>query len=476
MADKTIDLTSSFELRGKWWLPDNENHKVLGTLIFDPTGEFILELDGLLNQSRPFGSTDFMKPPVIHGITNKGKHCSLLKTFEHNINISSGFSSSKITVNLAIIGVLIPTLDSFSCRSVSLQYTNLDAWMGQHAFSDNHHFKGKNKSHSVTYKMPKPIKYSIPEINSTLTFESSYLSSIARHSRTLKHIESIRLRPKRKMPLEWFMLNAHHLRNLLSLLSTEKFFCKNFKLELKRQKFNKLGYKTIKVEGELIFCQGFYQKVKPLYIQEIPFSHPIVRRDFNNILSIWFKDHKLLEPVHDLFFGSMYNQMLGVEFQFLSLTQALESLHRRFHKGIYISQHQYDDEYKKALVAAIPVDARSDLRSSLKSRIQYGNDYSLRKRLNLMGKHLNKSTCQLIADNFQTFVNKVVDTRNYLTHYDPSSKSQAMSVYEMIEEAFSLRLLLTIYLFKRIGIQESMIVDVIREHRKFKKPQISSLT
>ena len=90
----------------------------------------------------------------------------------------------------------------------------------------------------------------------------------------------------------------------------------------------------------------------------------------------------------------------------------------------------------------------------------------------LMGRQLNSSSRQLIANDFKRFVTAVVDTRNHLTHYDPSPGADTMDTKEMIVATFSLRLLLTLYLFKRIGMQESAIAKVMKEHRRFQKPEI----
>ena len=329
------------------------------------------------------------------------------------------------------------------------------------------------RSFAVEYKEPKSVKYSVPSIQSTVTLESALTGNYGPCAGTLRHTESIRIRPRRRQPVVWFIEQAHHLRNLLSLLATERFFYTVFKVELGRRKIRNMGGRQLRLEADLIFRQGYFSEVRQLSMHDLPFPHPVVRRDLPRIIEVWFSERERLKPVHDLFFGSFYNRELGIEFQFLSLIQALESLHRRFHKGRYISKKQYDS-YRQILTNAIPTSVPKDLRTALKTRIQYGNEYSLRKRLTLMGRQLNSSSRDLIVNDFKKFIAAVLDTRNYLTHYDPSPGVDTMETKEMIVATFSLRLLLTLYLFKRIGMQESAIAKVMKEHRRFQKPEIRS--
>ena len=226
----------------------------------------------------------------------------------------------------------------------------------------------------------------------------------------------------------------------------------------------------MRVEADLVMRQSHFANIN-LNGHDVPFPYHVVRQDLPAILEIWFRERELLRPVHDLFFASFYNRHLNIEFQFQGLIQALESLHRRLHKGLYTSKTKYE-KCKQGLTAAIPVDLSKDHRDALKNRIKYGNEYSLRKRLTLMGRQLNAQTRRFIDNDFKRFISSVVETRNYLTHFDSDLKAKAMSTEDMVVATFSLRLLLTVYLFKRIGMRERAAVEVIKEHPRFQRPKI----
>jgi len=47
------------------------------------------------------------------------------------------------------------------------------------------------------------------------------------------------------------------------------------------------------------------------------------------ILTKWFETSDKLAPIHELYFGSLYNSNMYLYHSFLSLVQAIESYHRR---------------------------------------------------------------------------------------------------------------------------------------------------
>jgi hypothetical protein len=66
----------------------------------------------------------------------------------------------------------------------------------------------------------------------------------------------------------------------------------------------------------------------------------------------------------------------------------------------------------------------------LEEELAYSNEPTLRKRLKEILNKYSKITGSLIK-NRKSFINKVVVTRNYLTHYDSNSKGQAAKGEEL---------------------------------------------
>jgi len=93
------------------------------------------------------------------------------------------------------------------------------------------------------------------------------------------------------------------------------------------------------------------------------------------------------------------------------------------------------------------------------SRIRYGYQHSLRKRikqeLNSIAYDLRKYICGSDA-----FVKVVVDTRNYLTHYEKDDDGLVLeSPLDLMIAVRRLRIFLIILLLKDIGFTEPRIIE-----------------
>ncbi|MHB8647966.1 MAG: HEPN domain-containing protein, partial [Thermomicrobiales bacterium] len=168
--------------------------------------------------------------------------------------------------------------------------------------------------------------------------------------------------------------------------------------------------------------------------------------------------HPPTRPTHELLFGSLANEAMYPNFQFLALMQALETYLRREREGNYLSVEQYEP-YRQRIVQSLPQGLGPDHRESLKNRIRYGYQHSLRKRiaqeLNSTPYELRKYICT-----GDTFIKTVVNTRNYLTHYEKDEGSFILeSPLDLMIAVRRLRIFLIVLLLKDIGFTEPRIIE-----------------
>ena len=64
------------------------------------------------------------------------------------------------------------------------------------------------------------------------------------------------------------------------------------------------------------------------------------------------------------------------------------------------------------------------------------------------------------------FTGAIVDTRNYLTHYDDDLKDSSLKGADLYWANQRLRIFITILLLKEIDIEENVILDSMRENNK----------
>ena len=193
----------------------------------------------------------------------------------------------------------------------------------------------------------------------------------------------------------------------------------------------------------------------------------VIPHMFSTMLNAWFDKAEKLRDVYNLFFGTFYNDEMYLESVFLALIQVLETYSRSVTESRYVSESDYQ-RIAAAPSAAIPADTPNDLKQSLKNKIKYGNEYSLRKRLKKIIDSLEPDTVKLICADPARFRDRIVDTRNYLTHYTDELKDDAIRGSGLFYANLRMQLLLTILLCKEMGVSnESSIRARLMENPRW---------
>ena len=145
---------------------------------------------------------------------------------------------------------------------------------------------------------------------------------------------------------------------------------------------------------------------------------------FSSLIENWFREIPTVLIPSQLAFSTLSSSNLWLHVEFLSLIQAIEGFHRGRFPGNYTGDASYTG-IKTALTAAIPASVSSDHREALKSKIRYGNQISLSKRLNALRQLLGDALAEAILANSGKIPRNWIDTRNYLSHWDEERKRLA---------------------------------------------------
>jgi len=167
----------------------------------------------------------------------------------------------------------------------------------------------------------------------------------------------------------------------------------------------------------------------------------------------------------NVYFGSQLLVSPAVDVKFLAVVQALESYHRSVGTGVYMDQEEFDKAIQQA---TLPDVFQGDHRQSLKNCLKYGNEHSLRKRLTDMLGRLPEAVQMWVAGDVRRFVNRIVDTRNYLTHYDHDAQRHAYDGGDLFVAAERLRVLLVANFLLDLGIGDEKLPDVLERSKEFR--------
>lgn len=454
--------------QGFWWLPEDPDHAVAGTLILRHSERPTLELIGTLHD-RGFSSTSF-EPEFILGVSSNRKKITLYRCAEvnRNTNLGSGLVVSKLSAALCFVGDHFSSNDQLVFPRFAVSYDQLSdwAWLTGFRFSIGQDPATKHfQRYELAYEFPDIHEANVGDFRVRFSPHFSQSGGPIDEYR-LHQTMFLEVRPNHPMPLEWYLDTFYHLRNFITLGVGRPLVPIHMRATI--------SVETVEgTELESPATVDVYRQVdreisskKKVHPAQMLFSFPRIRPYYEQALQIWFQKAPLLRPVYDLYFSTLYNPRQYLEGRFLSLAQAVETYHRRQFGGAYLSGEAYDGLKRQLLdvVSGYPMD--SDVRDAFSGKVQYLNEFSLRRRVkdlvSLFGTVIDR-----FIPNASRFASQVVDTRNYLTHYNPllqSSAAQDQALYHLTEQ---LRLLLEFCLLREIGLPEDVREGLVSEHQRY---------
>src|SRR5659263_356045 len=453
-------IMDQFEYEGSWWLPENPVYKISGTLKFHPIEGAYLELIGAFKKFIDFKT--LLEPKIILGNTSDGI-ITLYDCFENRSSFAGLFTSS-FYVNVIFKGHHFEKEEDIIFNNLSINYSHLEEWTKISGFiiypdTDESH---RTKNVDVFYTYPQKVEAKLENLNISLDYDFS-LNMKGIEEYHLKQITFIKMEPDKPIHYNEFQNNiCCHIQNFLSLAMGKAIYPLIIKGEnascKKESPDGSVKFKKISIFYSMNRLPDLSKQINR---KEMFFQFEDISDNFEKYLNNWMKKSEILKPVYGLYFGTLYNPTMYHEHKFLSLIQAIESYHRRVHDGKYVSEDEYAKIYEQ-LINAIPDLSNKDLKESLKKRMQYGNEFSLRKRLKEIIKKCNSFTNSLIPNETE-FIEDIVNTRNFLTHYDKKGENQAKVTYkEMDNLVKKMKCLIKICFLIEMEISKERIETLVR--------------
>jgi hypothetical protein len=182
----------------------------------------------------------------------------------------------------------------------------------------------------------------------------------------------------------------------------------------------------------------------------------------NDSISMWFADYEKLEPVVDLYQSALYSSSITEVMLFLNLTQATETYHSRF---VADSLKEYtrivEDLIARFTQTQDGAKTDSIKESLLPTRAQRGHKHILlRSRLGYLFLSPDiDHTFYTLDSNSLDFINKVVASRNYYTHYDGGKRHEAFSKSELPYVNGVLMTVLSYHLLNKLKVPKKRIAE-----------------
>jgi hypothetical protein len=175
-----------------------------------------------------------------------------------------------------------------------------------------------------------------------------------------------------------------------------------------------------------------------------------------SVLINWMRYADDLRTVLVLYLSALYGEHLYVENKFLSMCQAAEVFHRRFHEGEYMDAEQYKTNVLPLLRSRIPSDLNSELISAMQQRLEFMNEFSLGKRLKDLVNENRGIVSQLVPD-IKNVLRSIVETRNRYTHFSGKGPTDAFRGETILYYLNVLRIILESAILKKIGVRDEVL-------------------
>lgn len=453
-------LSAPFEMRGKWWLPEHPENQVPGTLKYTPDEGLVLELDGHLQASSKTQAFHFpfVDHEIVLGTSNAGTYCTLFKTVGRGLSLKSSneiVHTGIYAAEFAFIGQHYTTPSAMVFGDVDISFTNFTNWVNKHPFSTKS--SANQSKHVVEYEAPDDISFSLHSEMASLYVQIVHkliLNGSNSTSFLMKYRPHLRLSTSTPIQYQKYHSIILHILKLLSFLVGESVYVKSIVT-----KHPQSGDRV-----SIIYNQKHadYKNNIPHYKMILLLSD--IQDNLQHVMIEWFNQYYLLKPTIDLFLGLVSLPRIYLEFKFLALVQAIESYHRAVMNGKYMDDSSWMD-LVPVIEAAIPSNLEQSHIDSLKGKIKYGNEYSLRKRLREVIEQIDqpiRKMLQIYGKKETTlYIDKIVNTRNYYTHYSGSRKD-IIPPHMLSGEVFRLWVLVYVIIAKRLGIPADILVSRLR--------------
>lgn len=413
-------MISEFERKGKWWLPDNPDHKLVGTLTYSPRDGGVLELtDGFAGFEELEAKGWVLPPRIILGVELDGSkitllHCALKASFIGG----GGYATCSFSAQVVCLGAHYATPQEMTFDGLSVYYSHLNEWADQSFFE----VEKEGGLSRITHRRPKEV---LAVIDDRIAVSIGSLRLVSwdyspPRGVSVEYDANIGLELPHKASLAEYMRVSRIIQVFLALAVGEAVHPLRI---TSTQRIQLADNRTAHLPLEIRYrLPRLPSELRRLSSSDMLFTLADIADRFDSVLNKWFENAVLLEPVYNLYIGTLSTPRMSEEPRFLSLTQAMESFHRRRCGGAYLSRDEYTPVCER-LVESIPESVAEPHRDALKTRLFYGNEFSFRKRLEaIFDKH--QEVLGLIVEDSKSFVFEVKQTRNYLTHYDEDIKRE----------------------------------------------------
>jgi hypothetical protein len=416
-------------------------------------GTIELEIVRQFERRTPFGGVGFGGGGKrIVGHIENNKIVTLDDCFYKRIGGGIGISKSLIHVGRVFIGVKydegeIPLFNSLTCS-----VEGIDEWVGISGIEFD--LQHEERATTISYQRPAEVELNLGNgMQLLITFSLGTRLSRIKEAR-ISQKTYFTLISQEARELDNFTSVVRKITNFLCFAMDQTVSLDSMSATSDNLRQDIGEGKTGTIPIDIYYPSWPYSKDEPDTNESKLFEFKEIQNDAGRIISNWIEAYEQIAPTFNLYFLAKMGMQTYLEARFLALAQGLEAYHRRTSDEKRIDEAEFD-ELVENLVNQCPEEHREWLSRELK----YGNEVNLRKRL----RGIINSFKEVIGNRAkrENLINRIVNTRNYLTHYDLSLESKAAKDEELWPLCLKMELLFQLHFLQLIGFSHEQIDSLL---------------
>lgn len=455
-------IKEEYKKSGYFWLPENQDKKVPGTLTISDGGAIELEIVGLFNDSIKAlnGEDDLAR---IIGHVEKDGLVTLDNCFYRKKNFAfGGISKSLVHVNRVLSGVAYNKDEEVTFNSVSFSVEGLNEWLGISGISVS--YGDDFKTATIKYTPQDEIVYNLNngfKLHILFGYTLPGIPHLAEAKISQQAYLKLSCEVARELPD--FIETLHKITYLLCFAVDTTVTISDVSAtsnEIVRE-IAKGKTKPVNI-GVYYPSLPFSEQLPQIDIHRMLFLYSHIRGNAEEILNNWLNAYSVIRPALGLYFSAATGTHKYLDGKFLALAQGLETYHRRTSSETLMERGEF-----RTLLASLIWLCPKQHRNWLRGQLYHGNEINLGRRIKKIVEPYKSYLGNSKERNI--LIRGIVNTRNYLTHYSEELEKEAATGAELWVLCQKMEAIFQLHLLQQLGFSESEIQQILTNNYGIKQ-------
>ena len=455
-------IKEEFKRTGNFWIPSAPEEIVHGILSISDGGN--IELEVTTGQLKDRNGKFNMNLERIVGYFH-GSIPSTLVTLDDcsykTLPTLGGISKSLILIRRVFIGVQYDEGETPRFNALTFSVEGINEWVGISGIKVEE--QPEKWISTISYESPENVSLDLDnDMQLSITWGHHLKYSINKEAGISEKIY-FKLISQKSRELGEFTSVAHKITEFLCFVMDQTVCLDSMHVTSDNLTREDGNGNTVPVQIDIYYPSWPYSKDAPKIVwYNMLFKLTEIQNDIEGIINNWIKGYKQITPAFNLYFLAKMGSQTYLEERFLTLAQGLEAYHRRTS-----DEKQMDEAEFEELVENLIKHCSGERREWLRGKLKYGNEVSFRKRI----KQLIEPFKDLFGNKKKRkkLTNRIVDTRNYLTHYDLSLESKAAKGEVLWSICLKMELLFQLHFLRLMGFRREQIDSVVANCAQLKR-------